>query len=288
MALNYDLLIHQPPRKGQQAYTKRDTMLYALGLGIGIRAVEDPAHLRFVYEEDLQALPTMATTLGHPGFWYAEPQYGIDWKKILHGDQTTEIHKPLPVEGNLRTETVVEEVWDKGAEKGALMQLARRLYDEKTGEHYATSRQGLFLRGNGGFGGKNGPPQTERAFPTRKADAVVDSPTRPEQALIYRLSGDYNPLHAAPKVATAAGFPKPIFHGLATYAIAGYAAIINLCGGDASRVRKYSARFSSPVFPGETLRTEIWNEGSGLGCLQVRVVERDLVVLKNGFIEYGG
>jgi len=287
MALNYDMLISLPPFEGRQVYTMRDTMLYALGLGIGQLAVEDPAALRYVFEDGLHALPTMAIVLAYPGFWVAEPQYGLDWRKILHADQSLEVHAPLPAAGIVRSETQVEAIFDKGADKGALMYLRRTLFDDATGGHLATVRQGLFLRGDGGFGGRGDGAPVPAFIPERAADLVVDAPTRREQALIYRLSGDYNPLHVSPGVAAQAGFPRPILHGLATFGIAGYAALAQLCDGDMARLRRIDARFSSPVFPGETLRVELWRTGSGRASLQVRVVERDLVVLKNGYVEFG-
>jgi acyl dehydratase len=288
MALNYDMLMSLPPLKARQAYTARDTMLYALGLGIGIRAVADPACLRFVFEEDLVALPTMAVVLAHPGFWMAEPRYGLDWKKLLHGDQSLEMHRPLPVEGSVHSETIIEQIFDKGAEKGALMYVKRRLYDEATGHQLATIGQGLFLRGDGGFGGISDGAPTPHMLPSRPADAVEDVLTRPEQAFIYRLSGDYNPLHVSPKIAAEAGFPRPVLQGLATYGIAGHVALMLLCSGDTTRFLNFNARFSSPVYPGETLRVELWREGSGAAALRVRALDRDVIVLQNGSIKYKG
>jgi acyl dehydratase len=278
-------LLALPPRTARQTYGKRDTMLYALGVGVGLRGAREADHLRYVYENSLQVLPTMAVVLAYPGFWVAEPEYGIDWRKILHADQMLEIVRPLSVEGTVHSKTTVEAIYDKGADKGALMYVQRKLYDEVSGDLIANVRQGLFLRGNGGFGGNSEGAPPVHATPDRPPDVVFDAPTREEQALIYRLSGDYNPLHAVPSVASQAGFPRPILHGLATYGVAGWAAVTELCGGRADRLRRLDARFSSPVFPGETLRVEIWRN-AGRGALQVRVMERDLVVLKNGYVEY--
>jgi acyl dehydratase len=284
--LDYDMLMSLPPREGKQSYSKRDTMLYALGLGVGARAAEDSRHLQYVYEEGLKVLPTMAIVLAYPGFWVAEPQYGIDYRKVLHADQSLELVRPLPVEGNARSQTTVQAIYDKGPDKGALMYIKRELFDAATDELIANVRQGLFLRGNGGFGGRSDGAPVPHPTPDRRADSVFEAHTREEQALIYRLSGDYNPLHAAPAAASEAGFPKPILHGLATFGVAGWGVITQLCGADPQRLRRLDARFSSPVFPGEILRVEIWRDAAGRASFQVRVVERDVVVLKNGYVEY--
>jgi acyl dehydratase len=286
MSLDYAMLMSLPPREARQSYVKRDSILYALGLGVGARAAQDPTHLPFVYEQRLQALPTMAVVLAYPGFWVAEPQYGIDWRKVLHADQTLELLQPVPVEGIVRSETTVEEIYDKGASKGALMYVRRNLYDAGNGALIAKVRQGLFLRGNGGFGGKSDGAPAPHASPNRAPDAVFEAVTRDEQALIYRLSGDYNPLHADPAIAAVAGFSKPIFHGLGTYGIAGWGVVSALCDGVASRLRRLDARFSAPVFPGDSLRVEIWRESAGRASMQVRSSDRDQVVLKNGYVEY--
>jgi acyl dehydratase len=286
MGLHYDMLMSLPPREGRQVYDKRDTMLYALGLGVGGKAAHDTRHLGFVYERELQALPTMAVVLAYPGFWMADPQYGIDWRKILHAEQTLRVLGAVPVSGRMRSETTVDAIYDKGADKGALMYVLRRLYDADSEALIAELRQGVFLRGNGGFGGVASGAPAPHPTPDRAPDLVFEAVTREEQALIYRLSGDYNPLHADPIVATQAGFGRPILHGLATYGIAGWAAVVELCEGNAARLRRLDARFSNPVFPGETLRVEIWRESGGRASLQVRAKERDAVVLKNGYAEY--
>ena len=287
MALNYEMLMGMAPRKARQTYTRRDTMLYALGLGIGIRATEDSSHLQYVFEENLQALPTMATVLGHPGFWMAEPDLGIDWKRILHTEQSLEIIEPVPPEGAVYSETAVEAIFDKGEAKGALVYVKRTLFDAASKREIAVVRQGLLLRGNGGFGGSPGPSYPPHYPPQRPPDIVVSAITRQEQALIYRLSGDYNPLHVVPAIAKQAGFATPILHGLATYGIAGHAAVTALCAGLPSKLRRFAARFSNPVYPGETLRVAIWRESHTQGTLEIRALERDALVLKNGFVEFG-
>ena len=292
MALNYDQLMTMAPIRAQQNYTARDTILYALGIGAGIRAINDDAWLRYVYEDGLVALPTMAVVLAPPGFWLQNAEYGLDWRKILHAEQSVIWHKPVAVEGRVRSETSVGSIVDKGADKGAILTTIRKIFDAAADELIAEVNHTFFLRGDGGFaggstGGNPAPAPTPRAVPTREPDAVDQVETRPEQALIYRLSGDYNPLHASPQIASQAGFPKPIMHGLASFGAVGAIATAALCGGDPAKLKRLDARFSSPVFPGETLRVELWKEQAGIAMFQVSVVEREVVVLKNGYAEYG-
>lgn len=287
MALDYDRLMGMAPMETRHELSRRDTMLYALGVGAALGGPTDPGELQFVYEDGLKALPTMAAVLAYPGFWAKDPRYGLTWQKILHGEQSIELHRELPVEGVLRGVTSIDEIYDKGAAKGALMLSSRRIYNEADGDLIATVRQSSFLRGDGGFGGgPGGAVPAPRALPDRPADILLQMLTRPEQALIYRLSGDYNPLHADPAVATQGGFPAPILHGLATYGVAGRGVLRALCGNDSTRLRRYDVRFSSPVFPGETLALEIWREGPGEAAMRARVVERDLQVLGAGYVQF--
>lgn len=265
--------------------TDRDTILYALGVGLGCDPV-DKQQLRFVYEEALAALPTMAVVLGHPGFWFKDPDTGVDWKRVLHGEQSLEIHRPLPTNGRIIGRTWIEEIIDKGPGKGALIYWNRTAIDEETGEPLCTMASTTFCRGDGGFGGPSGPTKTPHVLPDRPCDSVCDLPTLPQAALIYRLSGDYNPLHADPDVAQAGGFERPILHGLATFGVAGHALLKELCAYDTQRFRKMDVRFSSPVYPGETIRTEIWRDEPGVASFRCRVVERDAIVLNNGRFEY--
>jgi acyl dehydratase len=286
MALDYDFLMGQPPMINRQVLTARDTILYALGVGAAMDAPTDPEELRFVYESGLKALPTMAVVLAYPGFWAGDPKYGLAWQKILHGEQSIELHRTLPVEGTLRGETTIDAIYDKGADKGAILYSSRRITDEATGELIATARQSTFLRGDGGFGGQSeGAPQPHPT-PAREPDVTLRMVTREGQALVYRLSGDANPLHIDPEVAVRAGFPRPIFHGLGTYGVVGRAALKALCGNQPERLKRFDARFSSPVYPGETLDVAIWREGPGRAALRARAVERDLVVLQNGYVEF--
>jgi acyl dehydratase len=274
-----------------QTYVERDTMLYALGIGFGHDPM-DERQLQYVYEKNLRALPMMAAVLGYPGFWVKEPDTGIDWVRILHGEQSIRIHKPLPVAGTVVGKLHIKSIVDKGKDRGALMLQEREVFDQKTGELLATVDSLSFARGDGGFsevagnGPKGGDPAPPPPPPTPETEPeiVCDLPTLPQAALIYRLSGDYNPLHAEPAVAAAAKFPRPILHGLATYGVAGHAILKTCCDYDAARLKSLSVRFSAPVFPGETIRTEIWRSANHVQY-RARVLERDVVVLSHGVAE---
>lgn len=263
-----------------ESYVARDTMLYGLALGVGEDPI-DPAQLRFVYEKGLRALPTMGVVLAHPGFWAGDAALGIDWVKMLHVGQGLTIHRPIPVEASVVGRQRIADVIDRGAGKGALVYYERDVIDSANGDHIATVRQTLLCRGNGGFGGEYRDVPPPHRVPDRSPDHVVERKTLPQSALIYRLSGDMNPLHADPVVAGKAGFPRPILHGLATFGIAGYAFMDALCGGDPERFHEFDVRFTSPVFPGETIRTELWDEGDAIS-LRASVLERGKVVLDNG------
>ena len=272
--------------ESRQVYKGRDAILYALGLGAGDDPV-DPVQLRFVYEKGLRALPTMGVVLAHPGFWAGDPALGIDWVKMLHVGQGLTIHRPLPVEASVVARQRIVDVIDRGADKGALLYYERDVINAATGDHLATVRQTLLCRGNGGFGGPAREVPDAARIPERAPDQVVERKTLPQTGLLYRLSGDLNPLHADPAVAAKAGFSRPILHGLATYGIAGYSLLNALCGGDPDRLREFDVRFTSPVFPGETIRTELWREGAVV-LLRANVVERGNVVLDNGRAVIGG
>ena len=278
MPLDPDKLLSMPPIVTRHSITPRDTILYALGVGA--------SELPFVFEEQLQALPTMAVVLGYPGFFWRDPALGITWDKILHGEQSTVLHAPLPVEGEIVGETRITNLFDKGAEKGAIALVVREIYDG-AGTHLATSTGTSFLRGDGGFGGSGEGAPKPHVLPERAADQSVTLPTADNLALIYRLSGDTNPLHIDPAVATGAGFKAPILHGLATYGVVGRALLAGVAGNDSARLTRMDCRFSSPVYPGETIVTDIWDEGEGRYGFRSRVAERDVVVLNNGYAEIG-
>ena len=283
MTIDYAKLKSWPFADVEHSYAARDTMLYALGLGCGSDPT-DADDLRFVYEDGLVALPTMAVVLGGPGFWLKNDKTGVDWRRILHGEQSVIIHRPLAVAGTVIGRTRVTEIIDKGAGKGALMFSERTLIDQASGAPVATLASTTFMRGDGGFGGPSGPAPEPHTLPDRAPDAACDFATLPQAALIYRLSGDYNPLHADPKVAASAGFPRPILHGLCSFGIAGRALIKLACDNDPKRLKSMRLRFSAPAFPGETIRTEIWRDGAQVS-FRARVVEPDHVILNNGLAQ---
>lgn len=269
-------------------YTERDTMLYALGLGYGQDPMDRGA-LRFVYEQGLQAVPTMVTVMGSPGIWWRDPKTGADFVKLVHGEQDLRLLRPLPAQGCVIARNRVVSLTDKGAGKGALAVLLRTLIDEASGETVAESRNVTFLRGDGGFSAPHGrsdpAPQPLPALPERASDLEVSYATRPEAALIYRLSGDVNPLHADPDVAARAGFERPILHGLCTYGMAARAVIERVLGHDAARLKRLAVRFTAPVWPGETVRYELWHDGPTRLRLRASVDARRAVVLNNGIVE---
>ena len=285
MPLDYRKLIGWQFEDIAQTYTATDCMLYALGLGLGADPV-DPQQLRFVYEKELQVLPTMAVVLASPGFWPMDPALALDWKSILHGEQGLVIHRPLSASGSLVGKMRIEEIVDKGAGKGALLYARRDVYDKTTDELVASLSETWVCRGDGGFGGPSATARKPHELPSREPDHVCERRTSARAALIYRLSGDYNPLHVDAAVAASAGFSRPILHGLCTYGIAAYALVRTVCREDARRLRRLDVRFTAPVYPGETIRTEIWDEGEGRASFRSRVIERDVIVLNNGAADY--
>ncbi len=283
MTINYDALINFHIPEVEQQLTKRDAMLYALGVGLGADPC-DADQLKFVYESDLHALPTMAIILGYPGPWHAHPATGITRSHVVHGEQGFTIHKPLPVEGAIIGQTKVAGVIDKGKDKGALVQTECTVRDKASGNTLCTLTSTTFCRADGGFGGPAGPTKSPHPIPDGAPDAVCDLPTLPQAALIYRLSGDYNPLHADPAYAQKAGFKIPILHGRCTFSIAGHALLRTCCGYDPARFKSMAGRFSAPVYPGETIRTEMWRSGNGVS-FRSTVPARGVTVLNNGRAE---
>ena len=276
MAIDPAALLAMPPIVTRQTLTPRDTILYALGIGA--------TELDFLFEERLKALPTMAVTLGYPGFIWRDPALGANWQKVLHGEQSTILHAPLPVEGEIAGSTTIEALYDKGADKGALAMVTREIHDG-AGTHLATSRSMTFLRGDGGCGGSSEGAPVPHPVPDRAPDDVVTLTTAANQAQVYRLSGDLNTLHIDPEVARAGGFDAPILHGLATYGVIGRALLAARCGNGPTRLKRLDGRFSSPVYPGETIETSIWDEEGGKLAFRARVVERDKIIFTNGYAE---
>ena len=278
MAIHYETLLNFPIPDERQHLTRRDAAFYALSVGVGQDPL-DERQLDFVdARRAMRALPSMAVVLGHPGFWLADPRTGVDAVRLLHGEQGIALHRPLPVEGEIVGRTRVAGLVDKGEGKGALLYLEKQLLDAASEDVLATLQSTIVLRGDGGFGGPPGPVRPPYPAPQGEPDLTVDLATRPEQALYYRFNGDDNPLHSDPETAARAGFPRPILHGLCTLGVVTHALLRALGGYDPARFRQLDLRFSAPVFPGETIRTEIWQDGA----FRARAVERDAVVVSNG------
>ncbi len=280
MPLDYQTIKNWQFADIHHRYEDKDTILYALGIGLGADPM-DAAQLRYVYEQDLQTIPTLATVLGHPGFWMNDPRTGIDWVRLVHGEQRLQLHAPLPASGTVIGKSRITHVIDKGADKGALVVTERTLYDDQD-QHLATLQQVTFCRGDGGFGQGDEALPPLPAAPARTPDRSCQLSVAPNAALLYRLNADRNPLHADPAVASKAGYPQPILHGLCTYGMAAHAIIQTCCDYDASRLTGLNARFSSPVFPGETLQCDIWQDTSNALQFVVRAVDRDVVVMSHG------
>jgi len=282
MGIDLDKLLNHPEKEEEISYTKRDTMLYALSLGLGSDPL-DKNQLRFVWEKDLQPLPTMSVAIGHPGFWIT--QANLVPERIVHGEKRIEIHKPMPVEGTIVTRSKVTGCVDKGAGKGALIYTERDVWDKASGDLICHQINTIFGRGQGGFGGPSGPIKPRHDMPDRAPDAVCDLATSTQIALIYRLMGDYHALHVDPDLAQAQGFPQPILHGLGTMGVCGHAVIKETCGYDPTAIKAMEVRFTSPLLPGDTIRTHIWKDGNSIS-FEATVPERDNAkVISNGLAE---
>lgn len=270
----------------ERTYSVDDTMFYALAVGVGADPV-DERQLRFVNDTvpgTPLALPTMAVVLGFPGSWMSDPRTGIDFSRIVHGEETVEWDRPIPPAGTVIARHRVTHVVDKGEGRGATITYVKELTEKASGERLATVTHTTFARGDGGFskaGASDSPPAALPKVPDRTPDQVIEMRTLPQQALLYRLCADRNPLHSEPAVARKAGFPQPILHGLGTYGIACHAMLAAVCGYDPARLARLSVRFSSPVYPGEAIRFEIFAEGSEL-AFRARIPARDKVVLDHG------
>ncbi|AXK34946.1 3-alpha,7-alpha,12-alpha-trihydroxy-5-beta-cholest-24-enoyl-CoA hydratase [Streptomyces armeniacus] len=280
-----------PPRTIEISWDHKDVQLYHLGLGAGVPAT-DPLELRYTLESRLHVLPSFATVAGG-GVGVLDglsaPGVDVDLAAVLHGGQHVTPHRPLPVRGEATRSSRVEAVYDKG--KAAVIVLRTEAADAD-GPLW-TSHTELYVRGEGGFGGERG-PSVRPSTPVREPDRVVERAIREDQALLYRLSGDWNPLHADPDFARLAGFERPILHGLCSYGVALKAVADTLLDGNVARVRGYGTRFTGVVFPGETLRIAMWREGEdgsgggGVARLEAVAVERDgAPVLGDAVVTYG-
>ncbi len=269
---------------GVGQWDKDKVILYHLGIGAGVPQT-DPRELAYTYEKNLKVMPSFAVipVFGAMGGLGSVPGLKFNFAMLLHGEQDIEIHKPIPVEAKAESSGRIAAIYDKG--KAAVVVIEMNTKDD-SGDPLFTNRFTLFLRGEGGFGGDPG-PKPGNAAPDREPDHVIESPTLPQQALLYRLCGDKNPLHADPEFSKMGGFDTPILHGLCTYGVVCKAAVDNVLGGDVTKVARYQARFAGVVFPGETIVTSVWNEGDKL-LLSATTKERGEPVLKNTAIHLVG
>jgi acyl dehydratase len=281
MPLNYEDLMSRKGPDVPFSYTDTQIMLYNLGVGMG-RDPLDPKELPYVFElPALKAVPSAVTVLGASGAGGANILAGvqINFHKVLHGEQRITLHRPLPPSADCIGRSWISEVVDKG-EKGAIITMANetRL---ASGEPLYVSESTIVARADGGFGGPTKSKLELHELPDRKPDIVHVTETRPDQALLYRLNGDRNPLHAQPEFAKMGGFPAPILHGLCSYGIACRAILASVVDYDAARIKSYGCRFTSPVFPGETIATDIWVDGEVVS-FRCRVDARGITSLSNG------
>ncbi len=287
MTIDYRTLKNWPFPEIEHTYTVEDTMRYALAIGIGHDPMDERA-LRYVTEYELRSMPTISVVLAYPGFWMAEPKSGINPAMILHGEQGLTMHRPLPIAGTVTSRHRITHIIDKGAGKGAIVVYDKTLFDKHSGELLATINHTTFCRGEGGFSRGDGlsdaPPPPPKPMPQHAPELVCDLPTLPQQALLYRLLADRNPLHALPNSARDGGFQRPILHGLATYGVVAHALLKTLCDYQAERMKRFFVRFTAPVYPGETIRTEIWPNENPIR-FRARALERDVVVINFGEFE---
>lgn len=279
MALNYDNVMSKVETDLPFTYTDTESILYALSVGMGRNPV-DPKELPYVYEqgESFKTLPTLATILVPEMFPVG---LGWDYSQILHSEQRMQVYRPLPPAADLLINKRVVDAFDRGPKLGALilMEAEGRLASDDT--VLFTLGCTIIARGDGGFGGPKGKGIPPHRPPHREPDLSCDIETRPDQALLYRLTGDRNPLHADPARATEVGFERPILHGLCTFGIACRAVLKTICDYDYTLIREFDARFSAPVMPGDTITTEMWQDGNVVSFTCI-VKDRDAVVLRNG------
>ena len=279
MTLDYEKLLATVTEDIRVSYADTETMLYAQSIGLG-RDPVNPKELPYVYEQGrpLRTVPSMASVLVPDMF---PPDLGWDFTQVLHAEQRLQLHRPLPAAADLLINKRVVDVFDRGPKYGAmfLFEAEGRLASDDTA--LFSLGMTVIARGDGGFGGRNGSGPAPHRVPRREPDLSCASPTRVDQALLFRLNGDRNPLHADPATASSAGFPVPILHGLCTYGIACHAVLQTICDYDYTLISTFDARFSSPVLPGDTIRTDMWQDGNVVS-FQCTAAERDTVVLRNG------
>jgi acyl dehydratase len=262
-------------------YAERDAILYALGIGLGANPLNRD-DLAFLYEPNLRVLPTMAVTLASPGMWVREPSLGIDWVRLLHAGQSAWFPRPLAPKGDVVSRARVASLDDRGEGKGAILVVERNIHDAASDELLCRVEQTIMLRGNGGFSKTAAKRAEQEPMPERAPDHEASFAISPRAALIYRLSGDYNPLHIDPDIAAKAGFERPILHGLASYGVAGWMVLRELAQGSPERLASLSVRFAGVVYPGDNVTFSMWRDGSRVRFL-ARVGDRK--VLDQGVAE---
>lgn len=278
MAIDYGHLMSLESRGNRFRYGDQETLLYALGVGMG-RDPLDEQELDFVFERGtLKTVPSMASVLANVRLL---DDCGWDYTRVLHGEEGLVLHRPLPPAAELVADARVVEAYDKGADKGALIYTETKVRDAADDLPLFTQTRSIFARGDGGFGGATGPSPAPHPVPKRPPDATCVRETRPDQALLYRLNGDRNPLHADPALAQRVGFPVPILHGLCTYGIACVALLDTVCDHDHTRIAGFDVRFSAPVYPGDVITTDMWLDGDVVS-FECRVGARGVHVIRNG------
>ncbi|HXQ17059.1 MAG TPA: MaoC/PaaZ C-terminal domain-containing protein [Caulobacteraceae bacterium] len=293
MPIYYPDILQQRTAARTFTYGDKDVMLYALGIGLGADPMNE-TELPFVYERGLRVVPTAATVLAAgggggraaraaaadqpnpPGFRVSQ----LNFLMVVHGEQKVELHKPLPTTGTFTAEGRTVGAFDKGEGKGAVV-VNETVWTDDKGEKVATLTGSTFARGDGGFGGPSEGAPEPHVVPSRAPDLSVDIATSPDQALLYRLNGDRNPLHSDPDVAKRAGFPRPILHGLCTYGITCRAVLQAITGYDPDQILSHQARFSAPVFPGDVITVDLWRDAKQIS-FEARVKDRSVTVIKNG------
>lgn len=273
-----------------QHYDQRDVMLYALGCGLGADPL-DARQLDFVYEKNLKVMPSMAAVLGTPGSWWRLPGTGVTWQRVLHAEQDVQFYAPLPTAATVIGLNQVTHLHDRGEGKGVLAGLVRDIRAED-GSLIARAKRVEVLRDDGGFAARGGPnddaPPRLESLPQHcgHPDIEISLPTVAQAALIYRLSGDPNPLHSDPEVARAAGFARPIFHGLGSFGMAAHAILRTCCDYAPEVLTRLALRFTAVVYPGETLRFHIWRRDAQSVRFRAWAEERELMVLDKGLAEF--
>jgi acyl dehydratase len=279
LTIRYPDVLSHPSTSQEYSFSVRDAILYALCLGFG----SDPLNERtlpFVYERHLKVVPTLPTVVA----WIANPTFaalGVDPLTALHGEQRIELHRPITIPLRVRVQGSVVGVYDKGAERGAIVVTCHVLTDAVDGGKVATLTTSCFARAEGGCGGSVDVPPQPHPVPHRAPDLSLDIVTRADLALLYRLTGDRNPVHAEPQVARDAGFARPLLHGLCSFGMSCRAVLETYADFDPKRIASHQARFASPVYPGETITVDLWRDADVVS-FEARIRARGVTVIKNG------